>query len=88
MTSPMFFEQPHKNSEGWVLGATCPNCERFAPACPELLDPIGPTEWIWRMRCQCGQYFSTRQTVVKYWNEMTPEEVGYFREVYVQFAVA
>ncbi len=45
------------NKLGWVLGADCPHCDRFAPAIPSP-----SASWQWVMYCPCGVIFFTRNT--------------------------
>ncbi len=63
-------------SEGWILGAECPHCERFAPAFPSPYH-----RWKWQMYCRCGVIFFTRQTCCRDSTEMTPEDWSHYLAV-------
>lgn len=64
------------NELGWVLGADCPHCDRFAPAVPSP-----SVSWDWVMYCPCGVIFFTRNTYRRLALEMTPGERSYLKRI-------
>ena len=76
----MFVAEQGFNASGWLLGASCPNCERFVPAFPHRIysDCEDPSEvdWTWRMHCICGVQFLTKKTEIMPWASLSPDEIA------------
>lgn len=75
------------NESGWLLGASCPNCERFAPASPHKICPgdcgdDSEADWTWLMHCICGVQFLTKKTEIMPWASLSPVEIAHVFDLY------
>ena len=67
-------------SQGWVLGAACPDCGGFAPATPVTgFVDCGTYEkagWHWEVDCPCGSHFLSENTRLRLWTSFSCEEAA------------
>ncbi len=74
------------NGSAWLLGASCPNCERFAPALAYKIDSDcgepSEVDGTWLMHCICGAQFLTKKTEIMPWASLSRGEIAHVFDLY------